>query len=152
MFHHSYHYIISILSQNQSFFLCLHTPPVIRLIHHAGHKGKDIVCAVIQPGHIAYGNLRHRINLAGAGAELGGVGDLVANRQHMDLAEVVCHAAVMRSIATLPFQMEVLEKCPALLPMPCCPSPDRPFLPDIATPPDVVFLTMSRFIWTRNKP
>ena len=78
------------------FLPSLNTPAVIRLIHHAGHKGKDIVCAVIQHRHIVDGDLRHGIDLIGAGAEFGGVGDLIANGQRVDLAEVVCHATVMR--------------------------------------------------------
>ena len=44
-----------------SFFSCLHTPAVIRLIHHAGDKGDDVLRAVIQDTGIIHADFSQKL-------------------------------------------------------------------------------------------
>ena len=88
LFYHSYRNFIRILSQKQSlFFSCLHAPAVIRLIHHAGDKGDDVLRAVIQGTGIIYADLTDRIHLIAACAKLGGQLDGVPNIKGVNLSE-----------------------------------------------------------------
>ena len=68
-----------------SFFSRLHAPAVIRLIHHAGDKGDDVLRAVAQDTGIIHANLTDGVHLIAAGAELGGQLDGVPNVKGVNL-------------------------------------------------------------------
>ena len=96
LFYHSYRNFIRILSQKQSlFFSCLHAPAVIRLILHAGDKGDDILCAVIQNAGIVHADLIDRIHLIAACAKLGGQLDGVPNIKGVNFAKVIVDTPIM---------------------------------------------------------
>lgn len=78
-----------------SFFSSLHAPAVIRLIHHAGDKGDDVLCAVAQDAGIIHADLTDRIYLIAACAELGGQLDGVANVKGVNFAKVIVDAAIV---------------------------------------------------------
>ena len=62
LFYHSYRNFIRILSQKQSlFFSRLHTPAVIRLIHHTGDKGDDVLRAVAQDTGIIHADFSQKL-------------------------------------------------------------------------------------------
>ena len=115
LFYHSYRNFIRILSRRQSlFFPCLHAPAVIRLIHHAGDKGDDVLRAVAQDAGIVHADFTDGVHLVAACAELGGQLDGVANVKGVNFAKVIVDTPIMarnRHIA----QMEVLAKWPAPL-------------------------------------
>lgn len=73
----------------------LHTPAVIRLIHHAGDKGDDVLRAVAQNTGIVHADFTDGVHLIAACAELGGQLDGVANVKGVNFAKVVVHAAIV---------------------------------------------------------
>ena len=116
LFYHSYRNFIRILSQKQSlFFSRLHTPAVIRLIHHTGDKGDDVLRAVIQGTGIVHADLTDRVHLIAACAELGGQLDGVPNVKGVNFAKVIVDAPIVARNRHIASQMEVLAKCPAPL-------------------------------------
>lgn len=116
LFYHSYRNFIRILSQKQSlFFSRLHTPAVIRLIHHTGDKGDDVLRTVAQNAGIVHADLTDRVHLIAACAELGGQLDGVANVKGVNFAKVIVDATVVTGDGDIPSQMEVLAKWPAPL-------------------------------------
>ena len=96
LFYHSYRNFIRILSQKQSlFFSRLHTPAVIRLIHHTGDKGDDVLRTVAQNAGIVHADLTDRVHFIAACAELGSQLDGVANVKGVDLSEVIVDAPIV---------------------------------------------------------
>ena len=80
----------------------LHTPAVIRLIHHAGDKGDDVLRAVIQNAGIVHADFTDGVHLIAACAELGGQLDGVPNVKGVDLSEVVIDAAIVARDSHIP--------------------------------------------------
>lgn len=78
-----------------SFYSCLHTPAVIRLIHHAGDKSDDVLRTVVQNTGIVHADLTDRVHFIAACAELGSQLDGVANVKGVNFAKVVVHAAIV---------------------------------------------------------
>ena len=78
-----------------SFFSRLYAPAVIRLIHHAGDKGNDVLCAVAQDTGIVHADFTDRIYLIAACAELGSQLDGVANVKGVNFAKVIVDAAIV---------------------------------------------------------
>ena len=73
----------------------LHTPAVLRLVHHAGDQRDDVFTGWIQYRNVVHGDLAYRIYRVAARTELCGQLNGIAIRQLMDLAEIVGRTPVM---------------------------------------------------------
>ena len=73
----------------------LHAPAVIRLIHHAGDKGDDVLRTVAQNAGIVHADLTDRVHFIAACAKLGSQLDGVPNVKGVNFAKVIIHAAIV---------------------------------------------------------
>ena len=74
---------------------CLDAPAVGALVHHAGVEHDAVFAGGRHGAAVCLADLAHRGHLIGAGAQLGGQGDLVAQLQGVDLPEMVVDAPVV---------------------------------------------------------